>query len=396
MLKQKLVITLPIIVIAVIFVFSLTMIPSINPSPKNLPIAIVNEDQGAEVPNQGQVNRGDLIAQNLQAITSANPAQGQAIKWISVGSSDEVKAGLDNQEYYAALVIPKNFSTNQVSLRTPEPSSPQIHIYINQGMNTLASNMAGQILNQVVDGINTKLRTDLLASYDQLGGTVTTKQAAALASPIVKEVTNVNVTGANSASGNAPVSMFQPIWIGSIVGGMVFLLTRNKLIFATRKEKLRANMLQFIWGIVIALFAGYSLTWFADIWGLNIPQFNNTALFLSISFLSFFLMISAVFSWIGLSGSGIFMLFLFFGAPLLSMPPEFLSSFYQNWILSWLPMGFMVKGLREIFFFGNGLSMNHATTALVGIGLISLIVLLASSLKLSAKPKQEVELQTEI
>jgi len=392
-LKQKLILVLPLIVIAVIFVFSLAMIPSINPAPKHLPVAIVNEDQGVDVPNQGQVNMGELIVKNIQAGTSAAPDQEPAIKWISVGSTGEVKAGLDNQDYYAALVIPKDFSTKQASLRSPDPSSPHIQILVNQGMNALASNTAGQVLNQIVDGINSKLRTDLLAAFDQAGGTVTTKQAAALASPIMKEVTNVNVTGTGSASGNAPVVMFQPLWMASLIGGIVFLLTKKKLIFANRTEKLLANMLQIVWGIVIALLAGYSFTWFAGSWGLNIPSFNDTALFLSISYLAFFLMISAVFSWMGLAGMSIFVLFLFFGAPLLSMAPEFLSSFYQDYVLSWLPMGFMVKGLREIFFFGQGLSMNHATAVLIWIGAASLVVLLASSLKLSAKPEQAHELQ---
>ncbi|MGO4374689.1 phage infection protein, partial [Paenibacillus sp. MCAF20] len=54
--KNKLTLLLPIIVIAVLFIFSLTSIPSINPAPKQLPIAIVNEDEGVDIPNQGNVN----------------------------------------------------------------------------------------------------------------------------------------------------------------------------------------------------------------------------------------------------------------------------------------------------------------------------------------------------
>ncbi|WP_209860527.1 YhgE/Pip domain-containing protein [Paenibacillus shirakamiensis] len=394
MLKHKLFIVLPILVLAIIFVFSLTMIPSINPTPKNLPIAIVNEDKGIDVPQQGKMNMGDLIAKNIQTMSSFKSGTDSSVKWISVESNAKVQEGLNRQDYYAALVIPSDFSTKQASLRTANPVSPNIQLYVNQGMNALASNMAAQILNQVIESVNNKIRTDLLTAIDQKGGTLTTKQAAAIASPIVKQVTNVNAIGTHSASGNAPVSLFQPLWMGSIVGGIVFLFIKRKFVLMTRKEKLQANLLQFIWGVVLSLVAGYSFTWFADLWGLNIQHFNDTALFLSISYLSFFLMISAVLSWIGLAGMAIFMLFLFFGTPLLTTAPELLSTFYQDWILTWLPMNFMVKGLREIFFFGHGLSLNHATIVLIWIGVVSFIVLMASSFKRNAKSELLVEMHS--
>ncbi len=55
------------------------------------------------------------------------------MKWVEVKSKEAVQKGLNNQEYYAALVIPKEFSTKQASLRTPQPSSPEVEIFINQG-----------------------------------------------------------------------------------------------------------------------------------------------------------------------------------------------------------------------------------------------------------------------
>ncbi|MNC61868.1 hypothetical protein D3C75_1118380 [compost metagenome] len=111
------------------------------------------------------------------------------------------------------------------------------------------------------------------------------------------------------------------------------------------------------------------------------------------AYLAFFLMIAAVFSWIGLKGMIIFVLFLFFGAPLLSFGPEFLSPFYRDWILSWLPMRFMVEGLREILFFGQKLRMNHPTFVLIWIGIGGLLVLLASAFKRSRKPEQKNEVE---
>ncbi|MDQ0112685.1 YhgE/Pip-like protein [Paenibacillus harenae] len=377
--KNKLTLLLPVIVIVVLFIFSLTAIPSINPAPKQLPVAIVNEDEGVDIPNQGNVNMGDLIVQNAQAAASGTEAGEAPIKWIGVGSDEEVQAGLNDQQYYAALVIPADFSRNQASLRSPEPTQAHVAIYVNQGMSTMASTMASQVLNQLVDGINAKLQGELIAFFDEQGGTMSTKQAAAFAAPIVKDVTNVNVTGTHSAGGNAPFSLFQPLWMASIVGGIIFLFVKKSLKLTSPIAKLKVNLAQVLYGIVLALIAGYSFTWFADNWGLNIPQFNETALFLAISYMAFFLMISAVFSLIGIKGMAIFVIFLFFGAPLLNMPAEFLPSFYQDYVLTWLPMRFMIEGLRELFFFGQGLSMNHATTVLVWLAAISTLVLLASA-----------------
>ncbi|MDF2813987.1 MAG: putative rane protein [Paenibacillus sp.] len=379
--KNKLLLLTPFIVLVVLFMFSLTLIPSVNLTPKNLPIAIVNEDQGVEVPNQPKMNMGETILENIQkASTSTAPGTESPVTWIKANSYEEVLNGLNNQEYYAALVIPKDFSAKQASLRTPNPTSPEVQIMVNQGMNAVASTMAGTVLNGAVDNMNNSVRTQLLEGFQKQGDSLTTKQASSLVTPIVKKVTNVNEIGTKSASGNAPISLFQPLWMASIAGAAISLVAINNLVLVNRREKFISKLVQVSVGVVIALFAGFGLTWIADgILGLHIPQFTDMALFLSITCLSFFLMIAAVLSLVGIRGIAIFVITLFFGAPLLAMPPEFMSSFYSDWVYTWLPMRYMVEGLRELFFFGRGLSWNHPTAVLVGIAAVSLMVVLASS-----------------
>ena len=110
-------------------------------------------------------------------------------------NKESVQKGLNNKEYYAALVIPKEFSAKQASLRTPQPSSPEVEILINQGMNTAASTMAGQVLQAIVDNMNNTVRTQLLDGFKAKGATLTTDQASNLVTPIAKKVTNVNEVG---------------------------------------------------------------------------------------------------------------------------------------------------------------------------------------------------------
>ncbi len=131
------------------------------------------------------------------------------MKWVKVKTAEDAQKGMDNQKYYATLVIPKDFSARQASLRTPAPSSPEVQIYINQGMNTAASTMAGQVLNGIVDNMNNNVHKQLLDGFEKQGATLTAKQAASLATPITKTVTNVNEIGTNSANGNSPISLFQ-------------------------------------------------------------------------------------------------------------------------------------------------------------------------------------------
>ncbi|KIQ85270.1 phage infection protein [Bacillus sp. L_1B0_8] len=391
MFKNKLLLLSPVIALLVVFVFSLTLFPTVQPQPKNLPIAIVNEDQGIEIPNQPKMNMGQTIVDMVKK--SSKSDEEPAVKWVEVKNKEAVQKGLNNKEYYAALVIPKEFSAKQASLRTPQPSSPEIEIYINQGMNTVASTMSGQILNGVVDNMNNNVRTQILEGLKAKGATVTTDQAAKLVTPIVKNVKNVNEVGKNSANGNSPISLFQPLWIASLASAAIIFIAISKMPVSSRKENFLLKVKQIVTGAIATLVIGFGLTWIADgMVGLNISNFTDTALFLSITSFSFFLMISAVLSLVGLKGIGLFALLLFFGAPLLSLAPEMLSPFYQDWVYSWLPMKFMIEGLREIFFFGKGLSWNTPVTVLVWIGIVSMVTILATAFKRSVVKGHKTEL----
>ncbi|MED2041103.1 DUF3533 domain-containing protein [Bacillus wiedmannii] len=391
MFKNKLLLLSPVIALLVVFIFSLTLFPTVQPQPKNLPIAIVNEDQGVEIPNQPKMNMGKTIVDNMKKTSKSD--EEPAVKWVEVKNKESVQKGLNNQEYYAALVIPKEFSTKQASLQTPQPSSPEVEIFINQGMNTAASTMAGQMLNGVVDNMNNTVRTQLLEGLKAKGATLTTDQAAKLVTPITKKVKNVNEIGKNSANGNSPMSLFQPLWIASLASAAIIFIAISKMRVGTRKESFVLKLKQIVTGAVATLVIGFGLTWIADgMVGLNISNFTDTALFLSITSFSFFLMISAVLSLVGLKGIGVFALLLFFGAPLLSLAPEMLSPFYQDWVYAWLPMRFMIEGLREIFFFGKGLSWSTPLTVLVWIGVVSMVIILATAFKRSVVKGQKTEL----
>ncbi|SDM50047.1 YhgE/Pip N-terminal domain-containing protein [Fictibacillus solisalsi] len=386
MLKNKLLLWSPIITLAVGLLFSLASLPSIHPVPRELPIALVNEDEGAVLPDKSNINMGDQVTAMSKKAFSQKEGQ-QPVKWVKLNEKNEAMKGMNEREYYGALILPKDFSKKLVSLQTASPSSPKLQILVNQGMNSSASAMASQLLNGVADQINGKVREQIISGLKQKKDPIPIDTVSVLATPIKKETMNVNAFGTHSANGNSPVSLFQPLWMGSLIGAVLLFVVLKKTVFTSRKEKFQFITKQFLVGIFLAALFGWGITWFADgILQLDIPSKMDTAIFLSIAYLSFLLMMLAVVSWIGMKGFPLFALLLFFGAPLLSMAPEIMPEFYQNWIFPWLPMRYMTDGLRDLFFFGNGLSWDHVQV-LCGIGITSLVLLLLSALIQNEKQK---------
>lgn len=155
--KNKVVWISPLIAFVVIFIFSLTAVPTVQPTPKDLPVALVNADEGFNIPGQEKMNSGEKVMENIRE------KSGSSVKWVKVTSVEEMKEGMDGQDYYAGLIIPKDFSAKQASLQTTEPEAAQMEVVVNQGMNTAASTMAGQMLNGVVDQLNQSIRTQVMA-----------------------------------------------------------------------------------------------------------------------------------------------------------------------------------------------------------------------------------------
>ncbi|WP_052339351.1 YhgE/Pip domain-containing protein [Gorillibacterium massiliense] len=365
----------PIVALVIAFIFSLVLIPSAKQTPKQLPLAIVNEDQGAI---------GKTMVETIEKTSQATTGDSKpVVKWIAVSTTEEAIAGMNNQKYYGALVLPKDFSEKQASLKTASPSQPEIVIYVNQGKNALAANTVTQMLNGMVDGMNKTVSQQLLAGLKQQGATLTADQAALLASPILKTVNPVNQTGKLA---NAPASLFQPLWMASLVAAAIMWMNVRKTEASTKKKSLNHKGIQILAGAVAALVTGFGLTWFAEgILGFDFPSFSDTAIFLSIASFSFFSIIRAVLEWLGFAALPVFALVLFFGGPLLAMAPEIMPAFYKDWIYGWLPMRFMVDGLRELFFFGKGLSWSQPTAVLVWIAIGSIAVFALSVFKPKAK-----------
>ena len=119
--------------------------------------------------------------------------------------------------------------------------------------------MAGQILQAIVDNMNNTVRTQILEGLKAKGATVTTNQAEKLVTPIVKNVKNVNEVGKNSANGNSPISLFQPLWIASLASAAIIFIAISKMPVSSRKENFLLKVKQIVTGAIATLVMGLVL-----------------------------------------------------------------------------------------------------------------------------------------
>lgn len=101
--KSKLLWFAPIAAIVILVIFSLAFYPAFNPKPKDLPIAIVNNDEGTTI-QSNKVDIGKKIEDKLLDSDS------DKIKWVKVDKESDLQKGFDNEKYYGAVVFEKDFS----------------------------------------------------------------------------------------------------------------------------------------------------------------------------------------------------------------------------------------------------------------------------------------------
>ena len=104
--KSKLLWLAPIAAILILVIFSLAFYPAFNPKPKDLPIAIVNNDEGTTI-QSNKVDIGKKIEDKLLDSDS------DKIKWIKVDKESDLKKGFDNEKYYGQLYLKKTFQKMQ-------------------------------------------------------------------------------------------------------------------------------------------------------------------------------------------------------------------------------------------------------------------------------------------
>lgn len=111
----------------------------------NLSIAVFSEDKGKALMDFS-VNVGDKLVSELHA--------NDDIGWQFPASEEETMDGVDSGKYYAALIIPEDFTEDLMSFVNGKPESPAIQYYGNSKKNAIATKITSKVKTAIQRKIN--------------------------------------------------------------------------------------------------------------------------------------------------------------------------------------------------------------------------------------------------
>ena len=131
---------------------------------KNLPVAFVNEDKGAQLNGQA-LNVGQSVEQKLK--------DNHDLGWEFV-TKRQADSGVDSGHYYAVVTIPADFSAKAASIKQSKPEQAVIHYTTTPAKNyvgSLISNQAAEkVKASVAEQITQAYAKGVLENINKLGG----------------------------------------------------------------------------------------------------------------------------------------------------------------------------------------------------------------------------------
>ncbi|MBP3966949.1 DUF3533 domain-containing protein [Paenibacillus sp. DLE-14] len=375
LLKQKLVWIGAVAVLAVLMVFGVAMIgPAAGAAPKELPVALVVLDQPVDQPDGNKLAVGETLKEKMTQQTQL------PIKWEIVGSKEEALAGIDEQKYYGALILPADLSAGLLSLQTAAPQPAQLQIYVSEGKNAQVAGTVNMLLQVAMDKVGIQLSTQLLAEIGKHTDAIPVTAAGALIEPFTVSSQIVHPVGANNASGNAPLLLTQMMWLSCLAVSITLFLASQQAVKAGGGH-MRIVLTKLVTGLVIVTGATAFLVWMSGSWyGMELSDRTQLWLFLLLAGSAFFLFQTTLLRWIGMPAVPLMVLLFFFSMPVINMAPEMLPAVAKDWLYSWTPLRFVATGLRSVMYF-DGTNMNGTYQVLGWLSGICMVVAAASVLK---------------
>ncbi len=118
----------------------------------NIEIAVVNGDSGYAA-NGTHYNVGNILVDELKNNTN--------FSWQFVDKNTALD-GVKNGKYYAALIIPDNFSEDLLSIETTTPQQAKIQYIDNEKLNPIAP----RLTSAGAEGIQTKINDEIVKTID--------------------------------------------------------------------------------------------------------------------------------------------------------------------------------------------------------------------------------------
>lgn len=111
----------------------------------NIKIAVANEDEGTTNEYTGTMNAGKQVIEQLR--------KNDQLGWTFTDAK-EAKEGVYRGDYYAGIIIPKDFSEKLTSMLTGEFTEPKLVYYVNEKKNAIAPKVTDTGASTIQEQIN--------------------------------------------------------------------------------------------------------------------------------------------------------------------------------------------------------------------------------------------------
>lgn len=126
-------------------------------------VAVSSEDEGTSIMNK-EVNVGDEVIDSLK--------NNEKIGWTFV-TSEEAREGVDDGKYYAAIIIPKDFSQKIGTILDDEPIKAEMEYYVNEKLNPVSPKITGSasetVKNEVTSNFMEEANGTIFEIFNELG-----------------------------------------------------------------------------------------------------------------------------------------------------------------------------------------------------------------------------------
>lgn len=413
-LKNKLLWIAPIAVLIILALFALAFYPAFNPKPKEIPIAVVNNDQGTDI-QDNHLNIGKKISDNLL------DSDTDTVAWKQVDSESAARKGIEDGKYFGVAIFDKNFSKDAMSQtqkviidakkeemkdkvksgEIPPAQAKQMQqkmaqsgadsdidvtqaklkTIVNSGASMQAAQVSTNVLSGMSDRINDQITKQSIETLEKQDVKVDASDINGINTPVKADNEKIHEVKDHQAGGNAPFLMFMPVWIGSIVVSVLLLYAFRSSNNFTRPQRLTAAGIQMAIAVVTSFVGAFSYVHFmGGVLGFHFDEPNKIALFIAIAMIGFIGLILGTMTWIGLPAIPIFLIAMFFSMQLVTYPKEMLPDFYQKYIVGWNPFTHYANSLRELIYMNHSIQLDSTMWMFIGFMIFGVIAIVTASL----------------
>lgn len=331
------------VLIAALGLGSLLMAPMVAMDPRDLPVAVVDLDEGADVAG----TRVDAGAQLVATVVQGD-ADG-LIAWTTLPDEPAATRALEDNDVYAVLVVPADFSASQVAAQQGAGAASPLTLVVNEGKNPMVTAQLSAPLAALAEGSGLEVVTEPFREVPDSLGLV---------------------------ASFLPMVFMILVYISSYATGMVIRST-VPLRDAGRGRAVGTQLLLAALAAVVVGWAGsWILTTMVDV-DLSVA---SSAAFMAVSAFALMTLVIGSTNWAGPAGMVVPVLILALGLGTADLPYEFLPAFWQDLVYPWNPLRYLAEGARALLFQGAGW-WNSATPALLVTAVVGGVLTATSVLR---------------